>query len=120
MLGDGWLLKTERYDNVAHGTLVESEEREDFSATRFGNGVECVGGGGSASHDENIYLYGNMSRDFLGRGEGVDAATSRSRPDFTVQGERYLTLRGLRGLGQAPKSPKVAARKKRKGTNSAV
>jgi len=120
MLGDGWLLKTERYDNVAHGTLVESEEREDFSATRFGNGVECVGGGGSASHDENIYLYGNMSRDFLGVGRVLTrqpagaARISRFR-------ERDTSLCGdSEELGQAPKSPKVAARKKRKGTNSAV
>jgi len=51
MLRNGRLGKIEAGDDVADRTLVGGEEGEDVTAARFGNGVEGVGGGRSASHE---------------------------------------------------------------------
>src|ERR1035441_8298194 len=64
VLGDGGLVQLQAGDDVAHGALVGCEEGEDLATAWFGDGVECVGGGGSAGHGrDNRCLYGNMSRD---------------------------------------------------------
>src|SRR6266436_5127442 len=59
VFGDARLFEAERGNYVAHGTLLQGQEREDSAAARLRNRVEGVGGGGSARHERNIYLYGN-------------------------------------------------------------
>jgi hypothetical protein len=58
--------QTQRGDNVIYGALLGDEEGEDVAATRFGDGVEGVGGGGGARHERIIFLYGNMSSVIFG------------------------------------------------------
>jgi len=61
VFGHRRLREAQRPDDVADGTLAGREIVQDLSPTRFGDGVEGVGGRGGARHSRIIYPYGNMS-----------------------------------------------------------
>jgi hypothetical protein len=60
VLGNGRLRPAQRSHDVTHRALV-NQKAEDGPPTRFGDGVEGIGGCGSARHERNnTFLYGNM------------------------------------------------------------
>src|SRR4051812_10517747 len=64
VLGDGGLLQPERDHDLANLAFAVREIFEDLAAARFGDCVECVGGGGCPCHElNNTYPYRNMSSD---------------------------------------------------------
>src|ERR1700722_6591124 len=66
VLGYGGLGHVESGDDIVDGALLRNEKRKNVAATRFGHGVEGVGGGGGARHGGIIFPYRNMSRGILG------------------------------------------------------
>jgi hypothetical protein len=57
VFGDGGLLEAESIHDITDRTFVESEKGEYVAASRFGDGVEGVGGSGSARHEERIHSH---------------------------------------------------------------
>jgi len=63
MLRYGRLLDTQTRRNVADRTLLDSKIVQYLPAAGLGDGIKSIGGCGRSRHlEDNIYLYGNMSR----------------------------------------------------------
>jgi hypothetical protein len=57
VFGDGGLLEAESVHDITDRTFVESEKGKYVAAPRFGDGVEGVGGSGSAGHGERMHSH---------------------------------------------------------------
>jgi hypothetical protein len=56
VLRNRWLPDTHGRDNVSHGALVEHKQVQDFPPAWFRHGVKSVRIGGSARHNQKIYI----------------------------------------------------------------
>src|SRR5579863_3332983 len=81
----------EHAEVLGDGGLFESQEAQDIATAGFGNGVEGVGGGGSARHGKNIYPYRNMlSRGFCAYRMGPEG-TARLKDPIAASGSLWLS-----------------------------
>jgi hypothetical protein len=75
VLRDRWLIEADGNYDLADVAFIRGQEGEDLAAAGLCDGVEGIGGGSGACHEQNnTYLYGNMSRKlfflFLGQACG--------------------------------------------------
>jgi (E)-4-hydroxy-3-methylbut-2-enyl-diphosphate synthase len=100
MLRDRGLGELQVCHDVADGALLRNQKSEDVAATRFGHGVEGVGSGSGARHEEIIFPYGNMSTSFLWRksGESRARASREEEPKSRSRDRRSRDKARERGL----------------------
>src|SRR6266849_6361708 len=80
------LLETQAVRNVTDGTFLQSQIVQNVEPTRLGSGIEGIRCGRCARHENNIFLYKNMSSGTLSPG---GLAEFRYRPDQPAKPRRH-------------------------------
>jgi hypothetical protein len=69
MFRDRGLLHAQAVYDISHGALLKGEKVQDVAAAGFGDGVEGVGGGGSARHGQRIHAHMGICQEETSRSE---------------------------------------------------